>query len=154
MEMEIEGRKVGTKEKAAWTHLALHISNLDRSLEFYATHTPMRKIHERYDEVTNMRTAWLSDRPLGRETEFVLVLIEGDPPQIKNAKPQVPIAPVSHMGFSVETHDDVDRIAERARQAGILKFGPIYLDDIVGYICIIADPDGHQLEFSYGQVLG
>jgi catechol 2,3-dioxygenase-like lactoylglutathione lyase family enzyme len=154
MEMEIEGRKVGTKEKAAWTHLALHISNLDRSLEFYATHTPMRKIHERYDEVTNMRTAWLSDRPLGRETEFVLVLIEGDPPQIKNAKPQVPIAPVSHMGFSVETHDDVDRIADRARQAGILKFGPIYLDDIVGYICIIADPDGHQLEFSYGQVLG
>jgi len=154
MEMEIEGRIVGVREKAQWTHLALHISNLDKSLEFYTNHTPLRKIHQRYDEVTKMRTAWLSDRPPGRETEYVLVLIEGDPPQIKNARPQVPIAPVSHLGFSVETKAEVDEIAERARQAGILKFGPIYLDDIVGYICIIADPDGHQLEFSYGQVLG
>ncbi|MBI3949066.1 MAG: VOC family protein [Acidobacteria bacterium] len=152
--MEIAGRTVSTKGKAAWTHLALHISNLDRSLEFYTTHTPLRKIHERYDEVTRMRTAWLSDRPEGHETEFVLVLIEGDPPQIKHARPQVPIAPVSHMGFSVETREDVDRIAERGRRAGILRFGPIHLDDIVGYICILADPDGHQLEFSYGQVLG
>lgn len=152
--MEINPRSLEIKTKAQWTHLALHISNLDRSIEFYTSHTPLRKIHERYDEVTNMRTAWLSDRPPGRETEFVLVLIEGDPPQIKDAKPQVPIAPVSHMGFSVQTREDVDNIAARARQAGILKFGPAYLDDIVGYICIIADPDGHQLEFSYGQVLG
>ncbi|MCS6803522.1 MAG: VOC family protein [Acidobacteriota bacterium] len=152
--MEIDIKSMEVKAKAQWTHLALHVRNLDASVDFYTKHTPLRKIHERYDEVTKMRTAWLSDRPPGRETEYVLVLIEGNPPQIPGAQPQLPIAPVSHMGFSVETPEDVDRIAEQARAAGILKFGPVYLDDVVGYICIIADPDGHQLEFSYGQVLG
>ena len=140
--------------KAQWTHLALNISNLDKSLEFYTSLTPLKKIHERFDQETQMRTAWLSDRPEGRETEFVLVLLEGNPPQIPGARPQVAIAPVSHMGFSTESREDVDRIAERGQQAGILKFGPVYLDPVVGYICILADPDGHQLEFSYGQILG
>ncbi len=140
--------------KAQWTHLALHISNLDKSLEFYTGYTPLKKIHERKDEATKMRTAWLSDRPAGRETEFVLVLLEGNPPQIPGARPQAAISPVSHMGFSTEAREDVDRIAERGRAVGILKFGPVYLDPVVGYICILADPDGHQLEFSYGQVLG
>lgn len=152
--MEVAGRVVGVQKKTQWTHLALHIRDLDKSVAFYTDFTPMKKIHERYDEVTRMRTAWLSDRPEGRETEFVLVLIEGDPPMIEDAHPQQPIAPVSHLGFSVESREEVDRIAERARAAGILRFGPTYLDDVVGYICIIADPDGHQLEFSYGQVLG
>ncbi len=140
--------------KAQWTHLALHISSLDKSLEFYTNYTPLKKIHERFDPETKMRTAWLSDRPEGRETEYVLVLLEGNPPQIPGARPQAAIAPVSHMGFSTETREDVDRIADRGREAGILKFGPIYLDPVVGYICILADPDGHQLEFSYGQILG
>ena len=152
--MDIDIKSMEMKAKAQWTHLALHINNLDASLDFYTNHTPLRKIHERFDSVTQMRTAWLSDRPPGRETEYVLVLIQGNPPQIPGARPQVPIAPVSHMGFSVETREEIDRIADHARAAGILKFGPIYLDDVVGYICIIADPDGHQLEFSYGQVLG
>lgn len=152
--MEIDVKSMPAKAKAQWTHLALHISDLDKSIEFYTSFTPLRKIHERYDEETDMRTAWLSDRPQGQEAEFVLVLLQGDPPMFDNVRPQVPIAPISHMGFSVETREEIDKIAEIGKEADILKFGPIYLDDVVGYICILADPDGHQLEFSYGQVLG
>lgn len=136
------------------THLALHISNLDKAIDFYTRFTEMNVVHQRYDKETEMRTAWLSDRDKGRETEFVIVLLEGTPPQIPNAKPQLPLAPISHMGFSMPTREDVDRTAERGRELGVLKFGPVYLNEIVGYICILADPDGHQLEFSYGQVNG
>ena len=136
------------------THLALHISDLDKSVDFYSKFTDMKKVHERYDEETKMRTAWISDRAQGRETEFVVVLIEGTPPEFPQAKPQLPIAPISHMGMSVPTREDVDRMAEMGREAGVLRFGPVYMDEVVGYICILADPDGHQVEFSYGQVNG
>jgi catechol 2,3-dioxygenase-like lactoylglutathione lyase family enzyme len=152
--MLIDPKTMPVKAKAQWTHVAIHVRDLDKSVEFYTSYTPLKKIHERFDEETNMRTAWLSDRPEGRETEFVLVLLEGTPPQVPGAQPQAPLAPVSHLGFSVESPEDVDRIAERGKQAGILKLGPMYINEVVGYICILVDPDGHQLEFSYGQVNG
>lgn len=136
------------------THLALHISNLDRSISFYTKFTDMKVVHERFDKETNMRTAWLSDRDKGHETEFVIVLLEGTPPQFPGVKPQSPIAPISHVGIALPTHEDVDRIAERGRQDGALRFGPVYLNEAIGYICLLADPDGHQLEFSYGQLNG
>lgn len=136
------------------THLALHISNLDRSIGFYTKFTDLKVVHERFDKETNMRTAWLSDRDKGHETEFVIVLLEGTPPQFPNARPQTPIAPISHIGIALPTRAEVDRIAESAREAGTLRFGPVYLNEVVGYICLLADPDGHQLEFSYGQVNG
>jgi lactoylglutathione lyase len=154
MEMEVVNGAASSGKRNQWTHLALHISDIDKSVEFYTTFTPLKKIFERSDERTQMRVAWLSDRQSGREMEFVLVLIQGDPPQMKHARPQLPLAPLSHLGFSMEMRQDVDRIAEIGRRHGILKFGPVYLDDVVGYICILADPDGHQVEFSYGQVLG
>lgn len=136
------------------THLALHISNLDRSIGFYTRFTDMKVVHERFDKETNMRTAWLSDRNKGHETEFVIVLLEGTPPQFPAAKPQAALAPLSHIGIALPTREDVDRIAEKGRDAGTLRFGPVYLNEIIGYICLLADPDGHQLEFSYGQVNG
>ena len=63
------------------THLALHIANLNRSIDFYTKFTNMKVVHERFDAETNMRTAWLSDRDKGHEAEFVIVLLEGTPPQ-------------------------------------------------------------------------
>jgi hypothetical protein len=36
----------------------------------------------------------------------------------------------------------------------LLQFGPIFLNPYAGYLCIIHDPDGHNVEFSHGQALG
>ncbi len=41
-----------------------------------------------------------------------------------------------------------------AKEDGILVLGPRYMNPVVGYICIVHDPDGNQLEFSVEQVLG
>lgn len=140
------------KPEIKWTHLALHVSNIEESVKFYAEFTGFKKIHDRFDKETQIRVVWLSDRPEECEYEFVLVLIE------KVAEPeasvQSPIGPLSHIGFSVPTRADVDSIALRGKQRDILTFGPVYLDEVAGYICMLKDPDGHQVEFSFGQVLG
>ena len=78
---------------------------------------------------------------------------EGTPIRVPNAKPQQPLVPISHLGFDLASHEDVDAIAEEARKDGLLKFGPTFLNPHAGYLCIISDPDGHLVEFSYGQAL-
>ena len=47
-----------------------------------------------------------------------------------------------------------DRIAEMAKEEGVLVLGLRYMNPVVGYICLIRDPDGNQLEFSVEQDLG
>lgn len=115
------------------THLALAVSDLDRSLAFYEEWTDMRPVHRRE------HVAWISDgtRP------FALVLAEDD--QV-NA-----LAPFSHLGFAVESRERVFELADRAREEGILRSGPNDSGPPVGTWCFIADPDGHIVEFSFGQ---
>ena len=54
----------------------------------------------------------------------------------------------------MNTRDEVDQIAAMAEEEGILVLGPMYRNDVVGYICLIRDPDGNNVEFSVEQVLG
>ena len=54
----------------------------------------------------------------------------------------------------MNTRDEVDQIAAMAEEEGILVLGPMYRNDVVGYICLIRDPDGNNIEFSVEQVLG
>ena len=54
----------------------------------------------------------------------------------------------------MNTRDKVDQIAAMAEEEGILVLGPMYRNDVVGYICLIRDPDGNNVEFSVEQVLG
>jgi len=46
----------------------------------------------------------------------------------------------------------VDALAARARLAGILVEEPTYAGPVVGYFCMIQDPDGNLLEFSCEQL--
>ena len=46
---------------------------------------------------------------------------------------------------------EVDRLASLAKRAGHLLSGPEQAGAPVGYIAILQDPDGHNLELSYGQ---
>ena len=42
-----------------WTHIALPVSDLDRSIEFYTALTPLVVVHRHED--ANGRSAWLSN---------------------------------------------------------------------------------------------
>jgi predicted lactoylglutathione lyase len=101
-----------------------------------------------------MEVIWLSDRSIADDNAFVLVLQEGTPRAIPDARPQSALGPVSHLGFALVSRDAVDAIAAVGKQAGLLRFGPTFLNRYAGYLCILQDPDGHNVEFSHGQSLG
>lgn len=122
------------------THIALTVADLDASIAFYARYAAMQVVHERKDTT---RVAWVSDltRP------FVLVLIEVPRVEFR-------LAGFNHIGVGCATRDDVDRLAAEAREAGCLALGPIDSGYPVGYWAFLRDPDGHQLEISFGQEVG
>ena len=61
---------------------------------------------------------------------------------------------ISHLGISLDSREEVDRVAAMAKADGCLLLGPLYRNEVVGYICIVTDPDGNNVEFSVEQVLG
>lgn len=142
------------------THIALPVRDLQATLDFYAKYTNLVVIHERHDPETDLRTAWLAnerDRTTDGAARFVIVLIEGKLPTKITGDIQEHygfLTSISHLGLSLDTREEVDRIAEMAREDGCLLLGPMYRNEVVGYICIVTDPDGNNLEFSVEQVLG
>jgi lactoylglutathione lyase len=133
------------------THMALHVQDLDATVAFYERFAGMTRIRHWQDAETGMRTAWLRGASPGER--FVLVVLQGEPRQFAGAAPQRPIGPLSHLGFAVDSRAAVDRIAAAAEAGGVLLAAPAYVNEIVGYICYLRDPNGHSVEFSHGQVL-
>jgi catechol 2,3-dioxygenase-like lactoylglutathione lyase family enzyme len=142
------------------THIALPVRSLADMLAFYERYTTMKVIHQRVDPETKLRTAWLAnERDITEHgARFVIVLIEGQVPRnvVGDAIQEQYgfLTSFSHLGISLDTRDDVDRVAEMAKEDGCLVLGPMYRNEVVGYICLIRDPDGNNVEFSVEQVLG
>ncbi|MCA1845406.1 MAG: VOC family protein, partial [Actinobacteria bacterium] len=76
---------------------------------------------------------------------FVLVLIETGKPFEHR------LAGHAHLGVACDSREEVDRLAGRAGEAGCLLSGPSDSGPPLGYWAFLSDPDGHQLELSYGQ---
>jgi catechol 2,3-dioxygenase-like lactoylglutathione lyase family enzyme len=122
------------------THVALRVRDLDRSIAFYARFGGLAVSHERVDDGT--RVVWLAEDP--DDPPFVFVLIP-----MAHAAAEQP--GVHHFGFALASRAAVDALAERARADGVLRGEPKDAGPIVGYYCLVEDPDGNWLEFSHGQ---
>lgn len=160
------GEQLAGPPPSVLTHIALPVRDIDATLDFYRRYTTLEVIHERFDESTGLRSAWLANPgdttdagdELGiQAARFVIVLICGTlPTQITgDIKEEYGfLRSISHLGISCETREAVDAIAAKAKAEGCLLLGPMYRNPIVGYICIVTDPDGNNIEFSVEQVLG
>jgi catechol 2,3-dioxygenase-like lactoylglutathione lyase family enzyme len=126
-----------------FTHVALYAHKLDESIDFYARFARMSIVHSRSED-DGTRVVWLSDRT----RPFVLVLIESKDP-VEN-----PLGPFAHLGIGLPSRDAVDERCALARSEKRLRLGPTDSGQPLGYWALIADPDGHMLEVSYGQDVG
>jgi catechol 2,3-dioxygenase-like lactoylglutathione lyase family enzyme len=123
-----------------FTHVALRAKDLPRSVAFYQRYARLVVAHERHDE--GKRVVWLAER--AEDPSFVFVLIPTA--HTEDERPGV-----HHFGFSVASRAEVDEVAATARGDGLLREGPKDAGPIVGYFCIVEDPDGNWVEFSFGQ---
>jgi catechol 2,3-dioxygenase-like lactoylglutathione lyase family enzyme len=122
------------------THVALRVKDLTRSVAFYREYAGLVVCHERVDD--GVRVVWLAERP--EDPAFVFVLIPM--PHTESER-----TAVHHFGFTLASRAEVDAIAASARTAGVLREEPRDAGPIVGYFCILEDPDGNWVEFSFGQ---
>lgn len=125
------------------THIALPVSDLEKSIEFYANYAQMQVVHRRIDAEAGVAVAWLTDRT----RPFAIVLIQTD-----SVHPV--LSPLAHLGIGCKSREAMDMLCDKARQAGVLVEEPKDSGYPVGYWAFLRDPDGHTLELSYGQEIG
>jgi catechol 2,3-dioxygenase-like lactoylglutathione lyase family enzyme len=146
------------------THLALMVRSLDRTISFYRKYAGLHVVHDRVDG--SARVVWLGAHET--DNDFVLVLIgategPGDGAWQRITRSLIhgaatvtasllaQVSTLRHLGFAVGSREAVDALAATARMDGVVTIEPVYAGPIVGYICMLEDPDGNHVEFSYGQ---
>lgn len=130
--------------KPAFTHCALHVRDLDKSVAFYRDYCGLETVKEHGEG--EGRTVWMASP--GAEKDFVLVMLGG------GSRHEQDKDDMTHYGFAVAAREDIDRIADRARKEGCLHWEPREYAPPTGYLCGVRDPSGYVVEFSFGQPLG
>lgn len=126
-----------------FTHVALRASRIDLSIDFYRRFAGLHVVHRRVDADTGKTVAWLGDRL----RPFVLVLLESDEVDHR-------LGGFAHLGVGCASREEVDRLCAEARGESRLVLGPLDAGPPVGYFAFLSDPDGHNLELSFGQEVG
>jgi len=122
-----------------WTHITINVSDLERSIDFYTSVCGLSVVRDRRKEGGG--TVWLGPMPTpGADPAFVLVLMEGEVTER-----------LDHLGFQCDSKEQVDRIAREAELRGTLVWSPQDSGGSVGYWTMLRDPDGHGVEFTFGQ---
>jgi catechol 2,3-dioxygenase-like lactoylglutathione lyase family enzyme len=126
---------------ARLTHVALFVRDVERTVDFYARFAGLHVVHDRVDDA--VRVVWLSEQ--AEDPSFVIVAINL-PPGDLTVPPRM-----AHFGYDLPSRAAVDAVAARAQAEGLLVQGPADAGRIVGYFCMLRDPDGNLVEFSHGQ---
>ncbi|BDG04845.1 VOC family protein [Anaeromyxobacter oryzae] len=123
-----------------WTHVVLKVADLDRSIAFYRRFCGLEPVR---DGRPDGHTVWLAPPGAASPPPFVLVLY---------------LSPVDcridHLGFQCAAREDIDRLAADGERLGILAEPPWDGGGDIGYVTMLRDPDGHLVEFTFGQPIG
>ena len=122
-------------------HLALECRDISKTIQFYQRYAEMEVIHDRYEQ--GARVTWIRHRR--DRNGLTLVLIQG--PKVPKTRKGL----MNHLGFHVASCPEVDLISKMADSEDCLLEPAKNGGEILGYYCIVADPDGNLVEFSYGQ---
>jgi lactoylglutathione lyase len=120
------------------THVVVKVADLERSIAFYRRFCALEVVR---DGRPGGHTVWLAP---AQRTEgppaFVLVLY----------LTRVDFR-LDHLGFQCDARAEVDSIAAEGERLGILAEPPFEGRGDIGYVTMIRDPDGHLVEFTFGQ---
>lgn len=122
------------------THVVLKVKDLDRSVAFYHLFCGLEVVR---DGRPKGHTVWLAPKrrdPGPPPFVIVLYLTEVD-------------FRLDHLGFQCAARAEVDRIAAEGEKLGILAEPPQEGGGDIGYVTMLRDPDGHLVEFTFGQPL-
>ena len=125
------------------THIGLPVTDLDKSIAFYKKWAGM-EVTERPKDPVGIKGARMAQKG----SNFVISLLE------MPVAMALPMPGVMHLGLECASKGAVDKIANDAKKAGILISGPVDSGPDLGYQTYISDPDGNNLEFSFGQKVG
>ena len=126
------------------THVALWCADIERSIGFYRKYCDLEVVQDRA-EPDGGRVVWVGEH--SSRSRFVIVLIRR--PEARTTE-----GSFAHFGFSCTSRADVDERAAIARADGVLELEPRDAGPVVGYFCMLRDPDGNSVELSFGQALG
>lgn len=125
------------------THIALHVEAIEGCVQFYRSYCELEVAD---DQVRGGRRVVLMGEP-GRSENFVLQLMAGG--KNKAASPDED----QHIGFAVDSREEVDRLAQMAADDGILLWETFEGPFPMGYLCAVKDPNGNTVEISCGHLL-
>ena len=136
--------------RPTWTHLALHVNDIDKVTTWYEEFTHLCLLFREEDE--DGYSAWLGDEDQS-DSPIILVLGQFFPGHDPFAPPGAPAAgPVCARSASrSRINESSMRPPPRAKEAGCLILGPQQMPKRIGYICFLRDPEGNIVEFSYDQ---
>lgn len=135
--------------KPRWTHIALRVRDIDETIAWYTEFTPLELLDRRQDDMGF--GAWLG-MPDTADSPFILVVaqfLEGKDPF--GDAPHATLQPFAHFGIELPSRADVDAMAQRGEEAGCLGMPATMMPPPIGYICMLKDPDGNMVEFSWDQ---
>jgi lactoylglutathione lyase len=135
--------------EARWTHVALRVDDIDATIDWYTSMTPLTLIKKNQDDMGF--GAWLG-MPGATSNPFILVVVqflEGCDP-FADAPKEV-LSPFAHLGVEFPDKTSIDEVAARASEAGCLSMHPKMMPPPIGYICMLRDPDGNMIECSWDQ---
>jgi len=135
--------------KPTWTHIALRVSDIDASIAWYQEFTPLELLEKRQDDMGF--GAWLGE-PDSAARPFILVLAQFLPETDPYREfPMEVLTPFAHLGVELPTREALDDAAAAAAAAGCLAMPAVQLPPPIGYVCMLRDPDGNMIEFSFDQ---
>lgn len=129
-------------------NVALQSRNMTVSRDFYEDWGDMHVLL--YGKTTQSCRLVSNDS----DVRALQLILSGSAADAATEEACVDVRDVSHMGFAVDSREELEEIYKRAKANDLVTVDMVDMDAPAGTLFFMRDPDGYTVEFSYGQPLG